>query len=362
MAQDTHLQQHGQPPLHRPRVYRPKHPRENADEPVSTPSHTQNKTKHARREPHAPHPASNMHLADPNHRLPTLLRPIPRPHRRDVILHPPHIRHRRRERAHSRRRLLRRLRRGDLRRERRDEVREARLREPRVVLLFDLAHRGEEARLARGQGRERGVGDAVGRVDDARDEVPAAVDGGREAVCERDAVRREGVRMGTRQREKRGIARAERDVQAGAVHSGGVDLVGRDGVLLEGSDDGGRVDQLRERKSQSFQGARDFRGLLRRELDEEPVGFSGGPGDRGVAVQAVRGLKIRIFVGISGLYAPGYMRRTYGLVCSCCEELLHHRSPTRAPVLPRPASNGYRTGREVLVFRAPRELVDAGQA
>ena len=70
-------------------------------------------------------------------------------------------------------------------------MREARVREPPVVVVLRLAQRGEEARFAGGEKGERGVVEAVGGEDEAGYEMLAAVDGGREAVCERDPVERE---------------------------------------------------------------------------------------------------------------------------------------------------------------------------
>ena len=127
-----------------------------------------------------------MHVLHPNNHRPFPL-PFPSltPHRRDVILDPPNVRHHRRIRACGLRARL--LGWHDVRRQRRDEVWEARVRERPVVVVLDLAKGREQACPARKRAK-RGVGDAVGRKRERGDEVLAAVDGGCEAVCERDAV------------------------------------------------------------------------------------------------------------------------------------------------------------------------------
>ena len=180
----------------------PKHPTAPMiSQPVHSPMvafcHQQKRTQTPRRrrqndsrlEPRLTHPTRHMHILHPNRRpfpFPALvLVLVLRPHRRDIILDPPDVRHHRRIRARRRRARLRR--RHDVRPERRDEEREARVRERPVVLVLDLAQRREEARPA-GERGERGVVDAVRREGERGDEVLAAVDRGREAVGERDAV------------------------------------------------------------------------------------------------------------------------------------------------------------------------------
>ena len=117
-----------------------------------------------------------MHLVDPEHW------DIPRPHvlwphRRDVVLHPPNIRHAWCKRARAGYDLLG----GRDPRELCRHVGEAGVGQPSVVLILRLPHRRNEA-SSTGELGEGRVVNREGAVDQARDDVPAPVSGGREAV------------------------------------------------------------------------------------------------------------------------------------------------------------------------------------
>ena len=123
-----------------------------------------------------------MHLVDPNQYFSA--RRVPWPHRRDVVLYAPDVRHRRvvPTRARSRVWGVRCGPGGDARCDFREKVREARVRKPRVVQRLRLPHRCEEALLAVGEWGERCIVDAVLYECDAGYEVLAAVHVRREAV------------------------------------------------------------------------------------------------------------------------------------------------------------------------------------
>ena len=79
-------------------------------------------------------------------------------------------------------------------------------------------------------------------------------------------------------------------VQVGALYVSGVNTAGRDRGLLKCSDDGGGVQELREREPEALQGLYDLRGFLSRESDEEAVRLPCGSVGRGVVFQAMRRL------------------------------------------------------------------------